>query len=104
MGRRSQEDRDAMTVEIGFALATGVLLAATAFVCVGATTLYLDLPRAAERVVLLGGAVVAATVFVARLVDVLWGFPRGVTGRPDAQHRTRAADQPSQPGRTSPDS
>jgi hypothetical protein len=104
MGRRSQEDRDAMTVEIVFALVSGAVLAAVAFIAVAAPTVCLDLPRAAERVVLLSGAVVSAVVFVARLVDVLWGFPRRGHGRPVGALRPQAPPQPSQPGRTRPDS
>ncbi|MFB6784070.1 MULTISPECIES: DUF6332 family protein [unclassified Streptomyces] len=104
MGRRSQEDRDAMTVEIVFALVSGAVLAAAAFIAVGAATVYLDLSRTAERVVLLSGAVVSAVVFVARLVDVLWGFPRRGRGRPTATLRPQDPSQPSQPGRTRPDS
>lgn len=93
-----------MTVEIGFALVSAAVLAAAAFLAVGAPTVYLDLSRATERVVFLIGAVVAAVVFVARLVDVLWGFPRRGSRRPVATHRPQAPSQPSQPGRTSPDS
>ncbi|MGW3759675.1 DUF6332 family protein [Streptomyces sp. NPDC005131] len=100
MGRRSQEDRDVMTVEIGFALVSAALLAAAAFVAVTMTAVYLDLPRTAERVLVRIGAV----VFVARLVDVLWGFPRRGSRRPAATHRPQDPSQPSQPGRTSPDS
>ncbi|MDF6040744.1 DUF6332 family protein [Streptomyces sp. JH14] len=103
MGRRSQEDRDAMTVEIGFALVSGAVLAAAAFLAIGATSVYLDLSRTAEHVVFTSGAVVAAVVFVARLVDVLWGFPRRGRG-PTARLRRQTPPQPSQPGRTSPDS
>ncbi|MGW3689724.1 DUF6332 family protein [Streptomyces sp. NPDC005125] len=68
------------------------------------TAVYLDLPRTAERVLVWIGAVVAAVVFVARLVDVLWGFPRRGSRRPAATHRPQDPSQPSQPGRTSPDS
>ncbi|MFF0290572.1 DUF6332 family protein [Streptomyces sp. NPDC005262] len=106
MGRRSQEDRDAMTVEIGFALVSAAFLAAAAFVAVAMTTVYLDLPRTAEHVLDRIGAVVAAVVFIARLVDVLWGFPRRGGRRPAGTDgpQAPAPSQPSQPGRTSPDS
>lgn len=93
-----------MTVEIVFALVSGAVLAAAAFIAVGATTVYLDLSRVAERVVLLSGAIVSAVVFVARLVDVLWGFPRRGRGRPMDTLGPQAPSQPSQPGRTRPDS
>ncbi|MET7788715.1 DUF6332 family protein [Streptomyces sp900116325] len=104
MGRRRQEDRDAMTVEIGFALVSAAFLAAVAFVAVTMATVFLDLPRTAEHVLVRIGAVVAAVVFVARLVDVLWGFPRRGRRGPAATHRPQTPSQPSQPGRTSPDS
>lgn len=93
-----------MTVETGYALVSGAFLAAAAFIAVAMTTEYLDLPRRVEHVLDRIGAVVAAVVFVARLVDVLWGFPRPGSRRPAAAHRPQAPSQPSQPGRTSPDS
>ncbi|MER7106832.1 DUF6332 family protein [Streptomyces sp. NPDC000229] len=92
MGNRTQAQRDAMTVEIGYALVTAAFLAVGLFVLCAAPVLVLDLEGGAAR----GVAVVAATVaglgFVTRVVRVLWRFGDG----PGAQ--------PSRPGRTSPDS
>lgn len=91
MGTRSGAERDAITVEIGFALVSAVFVAVVSFVCVVAPAWLLDLPRAIELALVYAGAVIAVVAFVARTVHVLWRF----RGRPD---------QPSQPGRTSPDS
>ncbi|MER5279955.1 DUF6332 family protein [Streptomyces sp. NPDC002809] len=103
MGHRSQADRDAMTVEIGFAVLTGALLAAVAFVAVCAPALLASgggvgpgLPVAA--------AAVAVLVFVGRVVDVLRRFSRRDTEREVGGRGPLLPDQPSQPGRTSPDS
>ncbi|MFF5565371.1 DUF6332 family protein [Streptomyces sp. NPDC012623] len=77
MGTRSDAERDAVTIEIGFALATGVLAAGLVFAAVALPTYWLDLPPA----LLPGGAAVAGLVFVARVVQVLWRF-RGRGGKP----------------------
>ncbi|MEU9094793.1 DUF6332 family protein [Streptomyces sp. NPDC048428] len=104
MGHRSQADRDAMTVEIGFAVLTGALLAAVAFVAVCAPAL---LPASGGGVghgLLVAAAAVAVLVFVGRVVDVLWRFRRRDTEREVGRRGPVLPDQPSQPGRTSPDS
>jgi hypothetical protein len=89
-GRRGQAERDAMTVEIGYALCSAVFAVAVVFGAVAGPALLFELPDAVERLLLLTGLVVAPVLFVARVVSVLVRFRR----RP----------QPSQPGRTSPDS
>lgn len=94
MGRRPQADRDAMTVEIGYALLSAVLVAALVFGVIAGPKLMFALPYAAERGLLIAGGAAAAGAFVLRVVTVLWRF----TGSP------RTPAQPSQPGRTSPDS
>jgi hypothetical protein len=91
MGRRTQAQRDAITVEIGFALVSGVLVAGLTFLGIAVPTMVFSLPHAAERGLLVGGAIAGAAVFVLRVVHVLWRFAGG-------------PGQPSQPGRTSPDS
>ncbi|WP_371774671.1 DUF6332 family protein [Streptomyces sp. NBC_01438] len=120
MGHRSQADRDAMTVEIGFAVLTGAVLAAVAFVVVCAPTAFLAPHGGLRSVLLMVAAGVAGLVFMGRVIDVLWRFGRrgsavelgfagpasgaaGGTARGPA-HRPAAPVQPSQPGRTSPDS
>ncbi|MFJ8857763.1 DUF6332 family protein [Streptomyces sp. NPDC102451] len=98
MSRRTQAERDAMTVEIGYALVSGVLVAAVTFAGVSVPALLLRLPGSAESVLFRAGAVLGALAFVLRAVHVLWRFPRA------AEERRLPPVQPSQPGRTSPDS
>ncbi len=62
MGRESRWEKDAMTVEIVFALVTAVALAAAVFVVPLALTFVLDLSGSASRGVLMGGALVGAAV------------------------------------------
>ncbi|MEU1002638.1 DUF6332 family protein [Streptomyces tibetensis] len=89
-GRRSQAERDAITVEIGYALCSAAFAAAVIFGAVAGPALIFDLPETAERVLVRAGLVLAPVLFAARVVSVLLRF--------------RRAGQPSQPGRTSPDS
>ncbi|MEW1720477.1 DUF6332 family protein [Streptomyces sp. NPDC093109] len=77
MGTRSSAERDAITVEIAFALMTGVLVAGLVFAAVAVPTYYWELPP----VLLTGAAGAAGLVFVARIVHVLRGF-RGRPGQP----------------------
>ncbi|MEU9059612.1 DUF6332 family protein [Streptomyces sp. NPDC048430] len=98
MSRRTQAERDAMTLEIGYALVSGVVVAAATFAGVCLPALLLQLPAGAERVLFRVGAVLGALVFALRVVHVLRHFPRA------AEERRLPAVQPSQPGRTSPDS
>ncbi|MFF3331639.1 DUF6332 family protein [Streptomyces sp. NPDC002888] len=89
-GRRSQAERDAITVEIGYALFSAAFAAAVVFGAVAGPALLLDLPDTPSRLLLRTGTVLAPVLFAARVVSVLLRF--------------RRAAQPSQPGRTSPDS
>ncbi|QIQ06240.1 DUF6332 family protein [Streptomyces liangshanensis] len=107
MGTRSGAQRDAITVEIGYALVSGGFVAVLVYLGLYAPIGYFDLPRGFARVA--GG--LAALTFVVRVVHVLWRFPRGAAqgtelGRSvnDRLSGTPGPDQPSQPGRTSPDS
>lgn len=116
MGHRNQADRDATTVEIGFAVLTGAVLAAVAFVVVCVPTAFLAPHDGLRSVLLMVAAGVAGLVFMGRVIDVLWRFGRrdsavelgsagpasGAAG--GAARGPAAPDQPSQPGRTSPDS
>ena len=86
--RRTQAERDALTVEIGYALCSATFAAALAFGALAGPAFAFDLSGSARRVLIASGAVVAAVLFVARVVSVL----------------VRFSAQPSQPGRTSPDS
>jgi hypothetical protein len=74
MGRESRWEKDAMTVEIVFALVTAALLAAVIFVVALALVLALGLSGPAEKGVLAGGALLGAMAGVWRLVRVLLRF------------------------------
>ncbi|MFI6335010.1 DUF6332 family protein [Streptomyces sp. NPDC050535] len=91
-GRRSRAERDAITVEIGYALFSAAFAAAVVFGAVSGPALLFDLPDPLHRTLLASGTLLAAVLFVLRTVSVLLRF-----GREDGS-------QPSQPGRTSPDS
>ncbi|PSM40579.1 hypothetical protein C6Y14_25850 [Streptomyces dioscori] len=89
-GRRTQSERDAITVEIGYALASAVFAAAVLFGVLAGPALLFDLPTTVEKVLLIAGTALAAVLFFLRVISVLMRF--------------RQESQPSQPGRTSPDS
>ncbi|NGO41487.1 DUF6332 family protein [Streptomyces ureilyticus] len=89
-GRRTQAERDAITVEIGYALASAAILAALVFGAVSGPALLFDLAPGAEDLLLMAGSGLAVILFFVRVVSVLVRFQRG--------------PQPSQPGRTKPDS
>ncbi|MEU3001010.1 DUF6332 family protein [Streptomyces sp. NPDC006995] len=74
MGRESRWKKDAMTVEIVFALVTAVVLAAAVFVPALVLTLAFDLSGSAAKGVLTGGALVGGAAGVWRLVRVLHRF------------------------------
>ncbi|MBM7171703.1 hypothetical protein JQK87_25525 [Streptomyces sp. G44] len=94
-GRRSAAERDAITIEIGYALVSGVVVALAVFGAVSAGPLLaFDPPRAVASALMAAGLALAAVVFVVRVATVLWRF----------HDRAQAAAQPSQPGRTRPDS
>lgn len=100
-GPRTQAQRDAVTVEIGFALLTGAVLAGLSFLAFLGARAVLPLPDGGTWLTLAGST--SATVFVARVLYVL---SRARPGEFDADgaEGADAAAQPSQPGRTSPDS
>ncbi|MFF4248518.1 DUF6332 family protein [Streptomyces sp. NPDC001822] len=98
MQRRTQADRDAATIETGYALASGAFVAVATFIGVSLPALLLELPDTVERLLFGGGAALGALAFVVRVVHVLRRFQ---------QRRGPRGEQPvqsSQPGRTSPDS
>ncbi|MFS4094696.1 DUF6332 family protein [Streptomyces sp. AF1A] len=88
--RRTRAEQDAATVEIGYALASGVFAAAVLFGAVAGPALLFDLPHAAATALRRLGLVLALVLFATRVVSVLVRF--------------RRRGQPSQPGRTNPDS
>ncbi|WP_031087024.1 DUF6332 family protein [Streptomyces sp. NRRL WC-3549] len=79
MGRESRWEKDAMTVEIVFALVTAVVLAAAVFAVALALVLASGVSGPAGKGVLTGGALLGAVAGVWRLVRVLRRF--------DAQRR-----------------
>ncbi|WP_369387562.1 DUF6332 family protein [Streptomyces sp. CG1] len=89
-GPRAKAQQDAATVEIGYALVSATFAAAVLFGAVAGPALLFDLPHLLSKTLLRLGTAVAPLVFVARVVSVLVRF--------------RQAAQPSQPGRTNPDS
>ncbi|MFI6937877.1 DUF6332 family protein [Streptomyces sp. NPDC050418] len=91
MGSRTQEERDAITVEIGYALVSGAVLAALVFAVLAGPVWAYDLTGTARTTLITAAAVLAPLAFLVRVITVLWRF----------QNATR---QPSQPGRTNPDS
>ncbi|MEU4066218.1 DUF6332 family protein [Streptomyces wedmorensis] len=78
-GRESRWEKDAMTVEIVFALVTAVALAAAVFAVALAPALALGVSSPAGKATLTGGALLGASAGVWRLVRVLLRF--------DAQRR-----------------
>jgi hypothetical protein len=78
-----------MTVEIGYALFSAAFAAAV-FGAVAGPALLFDLPDAVESAEPATGTGLAAVLFLVRVISVLVRF--------------RPGPQPSQPGRTSPDS
>ncbi|WP_330351137.1 DUF6332 family protein [Streptomyces sp. NBC_00582] len=74
MGRESRWEKDAMTVEIVFALVTAVALAAAVLAVALALALALGLSGSVEKNMLEGGALLGATAGVWRLVRVLRRF------------------------------
>ena len=74
MGRESRWEKDAMTVEIVFALVTGAVLAGVIFAVTLALVAALGISGATEKGVLAGGALLGAMAGVWRLVRVLLRF------------------------------
>ncbi|MFG3121240.1 DUF6332 family protein [Streptomyces sp. NPDC048208] len=74
MGRESRWEKDAVTVEIVFALVTAAALGAVVFAVALGLTYLLDLSGEASRGVLTGGGVAGAVAGLWRLVRVLRRF------------------------------
>ncbi|MER6304857.1 DUF6332 family protein [Streptomyces sp. NPDC001657] len=100
-------ERDAITVEIMFALVSGGFLGAAGFLMLGSPVLWAGLPDAWKGPWLTVSAVVGGVLFVVRVVRVLRVLRRPYVasgGRPSVRDVVWRPGQPSQPGRTSPDS
>ncbi|MGV9314274.1 DUF6332 family protein [Streptomyces sp. NPDC003691] len=107
---RTRAERDAVTVEIGYALASAVFAAAVVFGAVAGPALLFPLSEGFEDALRAIGRAAAVLVFVVRVATVLWRFApvrdragRREGGRPDGTG-PGPGGQPSQPGRTRPDS
>jgi len=94
--RGSQARRDAVTVEIGYALCSALFLAAVVFGAVAGPAWVFGLSDSARDTLVASGATLGAVLFVVRVVSVLNRFAREHDGNGEAQ--------PSQPGLTNPDS
>ncbi|MEU9720911.1 DUF6332 family protein [Streptomyces sp. NPDC047976] len=97
--RRSQAERDAMTVEIGYALLSACLLGGAVFAVLVWPAAVWDLPPAAEGFLLKAGAAIAGMLAVLRVIHVLWRYDRHLRlptarpGDPDAGPDTGGRDQ-----------
>ncbi|MCX2924714.1 DUF6332 family protein [Streptomyces sp. NEAU-W12] len=87
--RRTQAERDAITVETGYALCSAAFAAAVVFGAAAGPALLFTLPDAVEGLLLGTGVVLAPVLFLVRVISVLMRF--------------RAPDQPDRPGRSRPD-
>ncbi|MGW0965829.1 DUF6332 family protein [Streptomyces sp. NPDC002516] len=89
----TQARRDAVTVEIGYALASAAFVAAVAFGVVTGPALAFGLSGAVAHALVTAGTALAGALFGLRVATVLYRF-----------RQEPSAAQPSQPGRTRPDS
>ncbi|KOU82779.1 DUF6332 family protein [Streptomyces virginiae] len=69
--RRSQAERDAIPVEIGYALLSACFLGALVFATIAGPTAVWDLPAGVDNVLRVGGLWVAGLLAVIRVVHVL---------------------------------
>ncbi|MFJ9416776.1 DUF6332 family protein [Streptomyces sp. NPDC101227] len=83
---RTLAERDTLTVEIAFALVTGLFIGGIGFLAIGSAAVWAPLPSSWAGPWLRASGAIGAALFAVRVVRVL-----------------RRA-QPSQPGRTNPDS
>ncbi|MEU8828421.1 DUF6332 family protein [Streptomyces sp. NPDC048636] len=75
-GPHSQNDRDAFTVEIVFAVVTGGLLAVVLFFALAGPVLFGGLGGGHEATWVRTAGAVAAAGFLLRVCQVLWWQPR----------------------------
>ncbi|MFD6423765.1 DUF6332 family protein [Streptomyces sp. NPDC060198] len=73
-GRRSQQDRDEITVEIGYALLSACFLGSVMFAAIAGPAAVWDLSPTVDKVMLITGASVGGVLAVLRVVHVLWQF------------------------------
>ncbi|WP_030798468.1 DUF6332 family protein [Streptomyces sp. NRRL S-337] len=101
---RSRAERDAITVEIMFALVSGGFLGVAGFLVLGSAVLWAGLPGGWKGPWLTVSAVVGGVLFVVQVVRVLRRPYVASGGRASVRDVVWRPGQPSQPGRTSPDS
>ncbi|MFD6879027.1 DUF6332 family protein [Streptomyces sp. NPDC054904] len=88
MGHRTQAERDAATVEIGYAFTSACFAAVLVFGAVYGVAPALGLSPAAHRTLAVAAGVLASVVFLMRVTHVLWRFGR---------RRPESAQDPSEP-------
>ncbi|WP_055697650.1 DUF6332 family protein [Streptomyces silaceus] len=93
--RRSQAERDEITVEIGYALFSASFLALVVFGAVAGPVAVWSLPPAVDKVLLVAGASLAGVLAVVRVVHVLWRF----TGRQRRESFAAPGELPGRPAR-----
>ncbi len=82
-GRRTSAERDAITIEIGYALISGAVVAlAVIGVVTAGPLLAFDPPRAVASVLKVAGPVLGAVAFAVRVATVLWRFRGRGAARP----------------------
>jgi hypothetical protein len=97
---RTQGERDAATVEMVYAAVSGVLFAAAGFAATISPVLADAAHGTARQGWFTAAVVMAAGIFCGRVALTLRRFEQGNRSR----DIDRTAGQPSQPGRTRPDS
>lgn len=99
---RTQAERDAVTVEIMFALVSGAFVGASGVGVLGSAVLWGPVPASWRGPWLAVSAALGGVLFCVQVVRVLRRLP----GRPGAGPSPGDVVwiQPSQPGRTNPDS
>ncbi|MGX2992977.1 DUF6332 family protein [Streptomyces sp. JNUCC 64] len=73
-GRRSQAERDAITVEIGYALLSAGFLGAVVFATIAGPSTVWRLPPGVDGFLLTAGAWTAGILAATRVVHVLWRY------------------------------
>ncbi|MFF4427955.1 DUF6332 family protein [Streptomyces sp. NPDC001513] len=76
MEQRTQADRDAMTIEIGYALVSAGFAAALVFGAVYGPVLAFSLSSPVGHALTVAGGIAAGAVFLLRIAHVLWHFAR----------------------------
>ncbi|MCX5398596.1 DUF6332 family protein [Streptomyces sp. NBC_00102] len=73
-GRRTQQDRDDITVEIGYALLSACFAGGVVFAAIAGPAAVWDLSPAVDKALLIAGVSVGGVLAVLRVIHVLWRF------------------------------